>query len=100
MTGPDLARPPTDHPQNENRIVGKRRTGPTSQSGEHLGITAVTLTFGTGDGVKLAGIGHQHGGTEAGEITADPRAMRARFQRDGGAGKIREELRQGRPGVG
>ena len=52
-----------------------------------------------GDGVELARVGHQHGGPEAGEITADPRAVRARFQRHGAAGKLREQLGQGGPGV-
>jgi len=70
------------------------------EAGEHLGVAPVALALVAGDGVELAGIGHDDGGPEAGEVTADPRAVRARLQRDGGAGKLREELRQGRAGVG
>ena len=72
----------------------------TRQPGEHLGVAPVALALVAGDGVELAGIGHDDRGPEAGEVTADPRAVRARLQRDGGAGKLREELRQGRAGVG
>ena len=60
----------------------------------------VALAFGTGDGVKLARVGHHHRGSKPGEVTADPRAVRAGLQRDGGAGKIHEQLGKCRPGVG
>ena len=70
------------------------------ETGEHLGITPVALAFATGDGVKLAGIGHQHRCAEVGEVTTDPRTVRARFQGHGGMRKIREQLCQGRAGVG
>ena len=69
------------------------------EAGEHLSITPVALALVAGDGVELARVGHQHGGPKAGEIPADPRTVRARFQRHGGAGKIHEELRQRGPGV-
>ena len=35
----------------------------------------------------------------SGEITADPRTVRARFQRHSAAGKLRQQLRQGGAGV-
>jgi len=50
--------------------------------------------------VELARVGHQHGCAEAGEVTADPRAMSARCQRDRGAGKIHEQLGKCGAGVG
>jgi len=59
----------------------------------------VALALVAGNGVELARIGHQYRGPQAGQITADPWTMRARFQRDGGVGKLREQLRQGGPGV-
>ena len=68
--------------------------------GEHLGITPVTLAFGTGDGVELAGIGHQHGGPEASEKPANPRTMGAGFQGHGGTGEIRKQPGQSGAGVG
>jgi hypothetical protein len=70
------------------------------EAGEHLGVAPVALALGAGDVVELARVGHQHGGALFGKVTTNPRTMRARLQRDGGAGKIREELRQGRAGVG
>jgi hypothetical protein len=47
------------------------------EAGEHLRVAPVAFAFRTGDGVKLARVGHQHGGAQAGEVTADPRAVRA-----------------------
>ena len=70
------------------------------EAGKHLGIAPVALTLMAGDGVELTRIGHQHHGAEVGEITTDPRTVGARFQRDGGAGIIHEQLRQRGPGVG
>ena len=65
------------------------------QAGEHHGIAAVALAFVAGDGVELAGIGHDDRGPQAGEVTADPRAVRARFQRHGGGGILGEQQGQG-----
>ena len=70
------------------------------EAGEHLGIAAVALAFGAGDGVELARVGDEHLRAVFGEEAADPRTVRARFNGHSGAGKIREELRQGRAGVG
>ena len=70
------------------------------ETGKHLGIAAVAFAFGAGDGVELARVGDEHSGAEVGEIPAYPRTMGARFQRHGAAGKLREQLRQRRPGVG
>ena len=61
------------------------------QPGEHHGIAAVALALVAGDGVELAGIGHDDRGSEAGEVTADPRAVRPGFQRHGGGGILREQ---------
>ena len=65
------------------------------QAGEHHGIAPVALAFVAGDGVKLAGIGHDDGGAQIGEVTADPRAVRARFQGHGGGGIPGEQQREG-----
>ncbi len=65
------------------------------QAGEHHGIAPVALAFVAGDGVELAGIGHDDGGPEAGQIPADPRAVRARFQGHGGGRIPGEQQRQG-----
>jgi hypothetical protein len=60
------------------------------QAGQHHRIAAVALALVAGDGVELAGIGHDDRGTQAGEVTADPRAVRARFERHRGGGILRE----------
>jgi hypothetical protein len=78
----------------------EQRSIRAGQPGEHLGVAPVALALIAGDGVEFARVGHQHGGTEAGEITADPRTVRARFQRDGGCGELGEQLGQGGPRVG
>jgi len=70
------------------------------EAGEHLGIAAVALAFGAGDGVELARVGDQDHGAQVGEVTADPRTVRARFQRDGGVRKLAEQLRECGTGVG
>jgi hypothetical protein len=70
------------------------------QTRQHLRVAAVALAFVTGDGVELARVGDQHGGAAPGEEAADPRAVHAGFQRDGGTGKLDEQLGQRRPGVG
>ena len=70
------------------------------KAGQHLGITPVTLAFGAGNGVELARVGDDHGRTEVGEVTADPRTVRARFQGHGRTGKIREQLDERGPRVG
>ena len=71
---------------------GRVRAG---QTGEHHRIAAVALAFVAGDGLELAGIGHDDRGAQAGQIPADPRAVRARFQRHGGGGIPGEQQRQG-----
>jgi hypothetical protein len=63
------------------------------QPGEHLGIAPVALAFVAGDGVELARVGDEDSGPKVAEVAADPRTVRARFQRHGGFWKIREELR-------
>jgi hypothetical protein len=60
------------------------------QAGEHHRVAAVALALVAGDGVELAGISHDDGGREAGEVTADPRTVRARFQRHRGGGILGE----------
>src|ERR1017187_9720921 len=45
---------------------GRVRAG---EAGEHHGIAPVALALVPGDGVELAGIGHDDGGAEAGEVT-------------------------------
>ena len=50
--------------------------------------------------MELAGIGHQNCGAEVGEVTTDPRAVRAGFEGNGGAGILGEQLGQRGPGVG
>jgi len=57
---------------------GRVRAG---QPAEHRGVAAVALAFVAGDGVELAGIGDDDRGAQAGEVAADPRAVRARFER-------------------
>ena len=46
--------------------------------------------------MELAGIGHDDGGPEAGEIPADPRAVRPGFERHGGGRILGEQQGQGR----
>jgi transposase len=70
------------------------------EAGEHLGVAPVTFAFVAGDSVKLARVGDEHGGPEVGEITADPRTVRAGFQRDRSVRIICEQSGQGRTGVG
>jgi hypothetical protein len=65
------------------------------EAGEHHGIAAVALALVAGDGVQLAGIGDDDGGPEAGEVTADPRAVRPGFERHGGGGIVREQAARG-----
>jgi hypothetical protein len=72
----------------------------TGQPGEHLGVAPVALAFGAGDGVELARVGDQDGGPVLGEVTADPRTVRAGLQRDGGARELGQQFGQGGPGVG
>ena len=50
--------------------------------------------------MELARVGDQRGGPQAGEVTADPRAVRAGFEGNGGAGKIGHQLCQRGPAVG
>ena len=50
--------------------------------------------------MELARVGHDDLGPEVGEVTADPRAVGAGFQREGGAGKLGEQRFEGGPGVG
>jgi hypothetical protein len=47
-------------------------------------IAAVALALVAGNGVELARIGHDDGGAQTGEIPADPRTVRARFERHRG----------------
>jgi hypothetical protein len=70
------------------------------KAGEHLGIALVAFAFVTRDGVELARVGDQDVCAEVGEVTADPRAVRAGFEGNGGAGEIGEQLGQCGPGVG
>ena len=70
------------------------------QPGEHLGVAPVALAFVAGDGVELARVGDEHGGTAPREEPADPRAVGASFQRNGGVRELCHQLRQCRSGVG
>ena len=45
--------------------------------------------------MELAGIGDDDRGAEAGKVTADPRAVRARFEGDGDGGIVGEQPGQG-----
>ncbi len=45
--------------------------------------------------MEFAGIGDDDQGPEAGEVTADPRAVRARFNGHGGGGILGEQQREG-----
>ena len=69
---------------------------PVAEPGEHHRVAAVALALMPGDGLELAGIGHDDLRAEAGEKTTEPRAVRARFQRHGGGGIVREQGGQGR----
>ena len=70
------------------------------QPGQHLGVALITLAFVAGDGVELARVGDQYLCAAFGEKAANPRAVRAGFQRDRGAGELAEKLHQRGPGVG
>ena len=47
----------------------------------------VALAFAAGDGLELARVGDQHSGPALGEVTADPRTVRAGFD---GNSSVRE----------
>lgn len=79
--------------------MGWRRVG-AGQAGGHHGVPAVAFALVAGDGVKLAGIGDDDRGAQAGEVTADPRAVRAGLQRHGGGGIFREQQGEGRAVIG
>jgi len=79
--------------------VQQRGINPREAS-EHLGVPLVALAFVAGDGVELARVGDEHGGTAPGEEPADPRAVGARFDRNRGARELGHQLRQCRSGVG
>ena len=60
----------------------------------------VTPVFTSFQSIFSSAVGHQYRRALFGKEAADPRAVRARFQRDGGAGKLGEQLGQGGAGVG
>ena len=70
------------------------------EAGEHGGIAPVALPFMAGDGVKFARVGDDDGGSKTGEVTADPGAVRASFEGDGGGRITGEQLRERRAVIG
>ncbi len=50
--------------------------------------------------MELARVGDDDGGSKTGEVMADPRAVRAGFEGDGGGGITGEQLRERRAVIG
>jgi hypothetical protein len=73
---------------------GRVRAG---QAGEHEGVAAVALALVAGDGVELAGVGDDDRGAQAGEVTTDPGAVSAGFQRHSGGGIAGQQAGQRDP---
>src|SRR5208283_1977017 len=69
-------------------------------AGGHPGVAPVALALVARNGVEFARVGDQDLRAQFGEVTADPRAVRAGLHRHRGAGELGQQLRQGGPGVG